>query len=409
MISLAGKAALITGGSRGIGAAAVKLFAQAGADVVFNYNKAKDAAEQVQQEAGKHGTRVEAFKADVGRHADNKKLVEFAISRLGRLDIVVANAGIWNLEDLPIEKMTEKQWDDMIRVNLKSVYSIIHFSVPQMIKQKSGKIIPISSTAGQRGESFHTHYGASKGGIISFAKGLATELARHNILVNCVAPGWVATDMSNPVINSKTGGKAIASAIPLRRAGTAEEIAGPILFLASDLANFMTALGGPTYLDIRESNCEGRLAQFGHSGELTGYTPFKVYWRYPDKNRTDFSKKGVIVNVYNGDRGWTLDRGGVSELSNAAVADFQEQAKRDINNLLRMRLKEPGMTIRFGGTDVVDLRTVDWVEITDTEQRDFRLAVDRSTHFLVRTVVTLADDTSPTAALKRISTRIINS
>ena len=161
------------------------------------------------------------------------------------------------------------------------------------------------------------------------------------------------------------------------------------------LNQLITALGGPTYLDIRESNCEGRLAQFGHGGELAGYTNFKVYWRYPDKNRTDFSKKGVIVNVYNGDRGWTLDRGGVSELSNAAVADFQEQAKRDINNLLRVRLKEPGMTIRFGGTDVVDLRTVDWVEITDTEQRDFRLAVDRSSHFLVRSVVTLTDDTSP--------------
>jgi 3-oxoacyl-[acyl-carrier protein] reductase len=176
----------------------------------------------------------------VGRHADNKKLVEFAISRLGRLDIVVANAGVWNPDDLPIEKMTEKQWDDMLRVNLKSVYSVIHFSVPQMIKQKSGKIIPISSTAGQRGESLHTHYGASKGGIISFAKGLSTELARHNILVNCVAPGWVATDMSNAVINSKAGGKAITASIPLRRPGTAEEIAGPILFLASDLANFMT-------------------------------------------------------------------------------------------------------------------------------------------------------------------------
>ncbi|HXN53855.1 MAG TPA: hypothetical protein VN943_18135 [Candidatus Acidoferrum sp.] len=161
------------------------------------------------------------------------------------------------------------------------------------------------------------------------------------------------------------------------------------------LDQLITALGGPTYLDIRESNCEGRLAQFGHSGEMTGYTNFKVYWRYPDKNRTDFSKKGVIVNVYNGDRGWTLDRGGVTELSAAAVADFQEQAKRDINNLLRVRLKEPGMTIRFGGTDVVDLRTVDWVEITDTEQRDFRLALDRSSHFLVRSVVTLEDDTSP--------------
>ena len=169
------------------------------------------------------------------------------------------------------------------------------------------------------------------------------------------------------------------------------------------LGQLITALGGPTYLDIRESNCEGRLAQFGHSGELTGYTPFKVYWQYPDKNRTDFSKKGVIVNVYNGDRGWTLDRGGVSELSNAAVADFQEQAKRDVNNLLRLRLKEPGMAIRFGGTDVVDLRTVDWVEITDSEQRDFRLAVDRSTHFLVRSVITLSDDTSPD---RSVETRI---
>jgi outer membrane lipoprotein-sorting protein len=161
------------------------------------------------------------------------------------------------------------------------------------------------------------------------------------------------------------------------------------------LDQLTTALGGPTYLDIRESNCDGRLAQFGHAGEMTGYTNFKVYWRYPDKNRTDFSKKGVIVNVYNGDQGWTLDRGGVSELGATAVADFQEQAKRDINNLLRVRLKEPGMAIRYGGRDVVDLRTVDWVEITDTEQRDFRLAVDNSTHYLVRSVVTLADDTSP--------------
>ena len=169
------------------------------------------------------------------------------------------------------------------------------------------------------------------------------------------------------------------------------------------LDQLITALGGPTYLDIRESNCEGRLAQFGHAGELTGYTPFKVYWRFPDKNRTDYSKKGVIVNIYNGDRGWTLDRGGVSELSNAAVADFQEQAKRDINNLLRARLKEPGMAIRFGGTDIVDLKTVDWVELTDTEQRDFRLAVDRSTHFLVRSIVTIADDTSPD---RSVETRI---
>ena len=136
--------------------------------------------------------------------------------------------------------MTEKQWDDMIRTNLTSVYSLIHFSVPHMIKQKSGKIIPITSTAAQRGESFHTHYGASKGAVVSLVKGLSTELARHNILVNSIAPGWVATDMSNPVLETKAGQKMAQAAIPLGRPATAEEIAGPILFLASDLANFLT-------------------------------------------------------------------------------------------------------------------------------------------------------------------------
>lgn len=169
------------------------------------------------------------------------------------------------------------------------------------------------------------------------------------------------------------------------------------------LDQLITALGGPTYQDVRESECQGRLAQFGHSGELTGYTNFKVYWSFPDKNRTDFAKKGVIVNIYNGDKGWTLDRGGVTELSNVAVADFQEQTKRDVNNLLRLRIKEPGMVIRFGGTDIVDLKTVDWVEMVDSEQRDFRLAVDRSTHLLVRTITTLADDTSPD---RSVETRI---
>ena len=169
------------------------------------------------------------------------------------------------------------------------------------------------------------------------------------------------------------------------------------------LDQLITALGGPTYLDVRESECEGRLAQFGHAGDLVGYTPFRVYWGYPDKNRTDFAKKGVIVNLYNGDRGWTLDKGGVSELSVTQVADFQEQTKRDVNNLLRVRLKEPGMTIRYAGQDIVDLKTVDWVELVDSEQRDFRLAVDRTTHYLVRTITTLADDTSPD---RSVETRI---
>jgi 3-oxoacyl-[acyl-carrier protein] reductase len=240
MISLAGKAALVTGGSRGIGAATVKLFAQAGADVVFNYHRSREAAAQVEQESRKHGTRIEALKADLGKMADAKKLVEFTREKLGRLDILVANAGIWNENDTPIEKLTEREWDEMMRVNVKSVYSVIHYAVPHMIAQRGGRIVAISSTAGQRGESLHTHYGASKGAIISFVKGLATELASHNVLVNCVAPGWVDTDMSASVLKTKGGLKSAILPIPLKRVATADEIAGPILFAASDLATFIT-------------------------------------------------------------------------------------------------------------------------------------------------------------------------
>jgi hypothetical protein len=160
------------------------------------------------------------------------------------------------------------------------------------------------------------------------------------------------------------------------------------------LQQLTDAMGGAGYLEVRESDCEGRLSRFGHNGELTGFTNFKDYWLYPDKNRTDYSKKGVIINLYNGDRGWTLDRGGVSELPATSVADFQELAKKDINNLLRLRVREPGMLFHYGGQDIVDLKTVDWVEITDSEQRTFRLAVDRSSHLLVRTMIITEDQTT---------------
>jgi hypothetical protein len=169
------------------------------------------------------------------------------------------------------------------------------------------------------------------------------------------------------------------------------------------LQQLIDAFGGPTYLDIRDSDCEGRLARFGHNGEMNGFTNFKDYWRYPDANRTDYSKKGVVINLYVGDKGWTLDKGGVSELSAASVADFQDQAKRDINNLIRARIKEPGMTIRYGGTDIVDLKTVDWVDITDADDRNFRLAVDRSSHLLARAVISTPD---PTISDRNIETNI---
>jgi len=194
----------------------------------------------VAQEARRHGTRVEFFKADLAKMLPAEKLVKFTRERLGRLDILVANAGIWNVEDAPIEKMSEREWDEMMAVNLKSVYSVIHFSVPHMIQQRAGRIIAVSSTAGQRGEANHTHYGATKGAIISLVKGLSTELAPHNILVNSVAPGWVDTDMSRPVFKNKKLFKQICEKQPLGRVATAEETAGPILFLASELASFIT-------------------------------------------------------------------------------------------------------------------------------------------------------------------------
>jgi 3-oxoacyl-[acyl-carrier protein] reductase len=240
MISLAGKAALVTGGSRGIGAATVKLFAQAGADVVFSYHRNRDAAAQVEQEARKHGTRIESFKADSGRMADAKKLVGFARERLGRLDILVANAGLWNQEGVAIEHLTERDWDEMVRVNLKGVYTVIHLAVPHMISHGGGRIVAVSSVAGQRGTALHSHYSATKGGIISFAKALAAELAGHNILVNCVAPGFVDTDMWKSTLQDKSKLKKWLAAYPLKRVATPEEVAGPILFAVSDLATFIT-------------------------------------------------------------------------------------------------------------------------------------------------------------------------
>jgi 3-oxoacyl-[acyl-carrier protein] reductase len=240
MISLAGKAALVTGGSRGIGAATVKLFAQAGADVVFSYHRDRESAKQVEIEARKHGTRVESFKADLGKLLDAQKLVKFASDRLGRLDILIANAGIYNGENAPIETLGEKEWDEMVRVNLKGVYTVVHQTAPHMIAQKSGRIVALSSVAAQRGSAFHSHYAATKGGIISFVKSMALELAPHNILVNCVAPGFIATDMIAPVLKTPKGMKLVMDPCPLHRVGKPEEIAGPILFAVSDLATFMT-------------------------------------------------------------------------------------------------------------------------------------------------------------------------
>jgi 3-oxoacyl-[acyl-carrier protein] reductase len=238
-ISLDNQVAVITGGSRGIGAATVRLFVEAGAKVVFSYLHAARQARELVEALGGSGQAL-AVRADVAKMADARRLVVTATQRFGRLDILVANAGIWNYRPLPIQKMAERDWDEMMAVNLKGVYSVIHHAVPQMIRQQGGRIIVVSSTAGQRGEAFHTHYGASKGGVIGLVKGLSTELAAHHILVNCVAPGWIDTDMATPVVKNRREYRQALSAIPLGRFGRPEEVAMPILFLASSLSTYMT-------------------------------------------------------------------------------------------------------------------------------------------------------------------------
>ena len=238
-LSLAGKVALITGGSRGIGAATVRLFVQAGARVVFNYQHAKAEAERIVAECG--ADRCHAVQADLTGTAGAEPLVRAAIERFGGLDVLVANHGIWPADDIAIDQMTDEHWQRTIATNLDSVFALVKHSVAQMKRQaRGGHIVLISSTSGQRGEAGHTDYAASKGALISMTKGLATELAPYGIHVNCVAPGWVATDMTTDTLAHPDTGKKIFATIPLQRVGTPEEIAGPILFLCTEHARFIT-------------------------------------------------------------------------------------------------------------------------------------------------------------------------
>lgn len=238
MIDLKGRVALITGGSRGIGRATAILFAKANADVAITYRVNDESANQVVQQIKELGRDALAVKGDVGKSADVKRIVKEVLEHFGKIDILVNNAGIWTYG--AIGEMPEEVWDETMDVNLKGVFLFTNEVVPVMKKQRWGRIINISSTAGQRGEAFHSHYAASKGAIIAFTKSLAVELAKYNILVNCVAPGWVNTDMCAEVFKDPNFAEQVKSTIPLGRIPEPEEIAGPILFLASELANWIT-------------------------------------------------------------------------------------------------------------------------------------------------------------------------
>lgn len=238
-LSVHGQIALITGGSRGIGAATVRLFVRAGARVVFNYVHAKAAAERVVQECG---TAVcHAIQADLTGVNGGDALVRGAVEQFGGLDILVVNHGVWPSEDVDINLLTNEQWRTTLAVNLDSAFAVVKHAVAQMKQQRrGGSIVLISSTAGQRGEAGHCDYAASKGALISMAKGLSTELAPYQIRVNCVAPGWVDTQMTADTLGDALRQTEINAAIPAGRVGTPEEIAGPILFLCTSHAAFIT-------------------------------------------------------------------------------------------------------------------------------------------------------------------------
>ncbi|MFB3815793.1 MAG: SDR family NAD(P)-dependent oxidoreductase [Terriglobales bacterium] len=267
-LSLTGKVALITGGSRGIGAACVRMFVEAGARVVFNYHKARAQAESLVNECGPH--KCHAMQVDLKGTAHARDLVAAAVERFGRLDLLVVNHGIWVPDEVPIDQMSEDQWRQTLDVNLNSVFALVRHAVAQMKKQAhrehrpapadagalelqssppgdpvpihpaAGRIVLISSTAGQRGEAYHCDYAATKGAVISMTKGLSTELAPYGIYVNCVAPGWVATDMAAPALQEPRMRQKVFRSIPLGRVARPEEIAAPTLFLCTEHAGFIT-------------------------------------------------------------------------------------------------------------------------------------------------------------------------
>jgi len=254
-LELGNKVALISGGSRGIGAETVRLFVEAGARVAFSYEKARDRAEALAAECG-GPSRCVAIQQELITPADGRALVAAAVRAFGRLDVLVANHGIWEPADAPIAAMKDAQWRRTLGVNLDSVYGLVQAAVGAMERQGrgadgvaghdvaghgvAGHIVLISSTAGQRGEAYHADYAVTKGALISLTKSLSSELAPKGIRVNCVAPGWVDTEMSAATLADMELGPKIAAGIPVGRAASAREIAGPVLFLCTPLAGFIS-------------------------------------------------------------------------------------------------------------------------------------------------------------------------
>ena len=233
---LQGKVALVTGASRGIGKAIALILGKNGANVAVNYLKNKDMALDVVKEIEKFGVKSKAYQADVADTNQVKNMIKQINEDLGYINILINNAGI--IKDAPLLAMKEQDWDRVISVHLKGAFNCCKFAIRKMITKKYGRIVNIVSDSGISGNIGQTNYSAAKGGLISFTKALAREIARYNITVNAVCPGVIETDMINKM-NDKVKDY-LLSLIPLRRFGKPEEVAELVLFLVSDKASYIT-------------------------------------------------------------------------------------------------------------------------------------------------------------------------
>lgn len=235
-LGLADRVAIVSGGSRGIGKAVVALLASFGTHVIVNYVRDEAAATATVNLAQSQNVKSLAIQGDVSKPGDAERLVNETVEHFGRIDFLICNAGIW--EGAPVESISEDLWDKTLDINLKGTWSLCRAAVPIMKEQRFGRIVTVSSTAGQRGEPNFSNYAASKGGQISFTKSLAPELGPFGIHVNCVAPGWVETEMTVEALANAP--ESISKGIPLGRVATPEDIAGAIVFLCSEWANHIT-------------------------------------------------------------------------------------------------------------------------------------------------------------------------
>ncbi len=237
LIDLTGKTAIVTGGSRGVGRATAMLLAKAGCSVGIGYRSRSEEAEGVLAELRALGVGAWAHPGDLSDAAQAEELFARADREFGHLDIFVGNHGIWPVEDVPISDLDDDRWRRTMAVNLDSIFYTVRAAARRL--RDDGRIVLVSSTAGQRGEAFHGDYAATKGALISLVKGLCVELGPRGITVNAVAPGWILTEMSDSAFVDG-GAEEIARGIPIGRIATAEDVAGPIVFLCSELARHVT-------------------------------------------------------------------------------------------------------------------------------------------------------------------------